>query len=300
MLIADHARRVVGVAKYIANSYDDETGRFIEELRIYEREVGNFQFKVLDEDVIKCIINLPVELDGMDTDPVEVAGHREMKRISTNRVRGGALRVMNDGLIGRSRKLLNLVEILNIDGWDWLKELKGAVQTGDDDAVHHRMSEVITGRPVLSMTKKIGGFRLRYGRCYNTGFATVGIHPAIPVLLSDAIVVGTQIKMDMPGKASTIALVDTIEPPIVRLNDGRVVQVVTIEQAIKMQSRIEKILYLGDILISYGDFLENNAHLPPTSYVEEVWALQLRSKLLTLPLSSITQLPENITGDRLI
>ena len=71
------------------------------------------------------------------------------------------------------------------------------------------MSEVITGRPVLSMSKKIGGFRLRYGRCYNTGFATIGIHPAVPILLNDAIVVGTQIKMDVPGKASTIALVDT-------------------------------------------------------------------------------------------
>ncbi|MFL6323184.1 MAG: DNA polymerase II large subunit [Nitrososphaeraceae archaeon] len=300
MLIADHARRVIGVDKYIANSYDDETGRFVEELRIYEREVGNFQFKVLDEDVIKCIMNLPVELDGMDTDPVEVAGHRGMKRISTNRVRGGALRVMNDGLIGRSRKLLNLVETLKLDGWDWLKELKGAIQTGDDDAVHHRMSEVITGRPVLSMTKKIGGFRLRYGRCYNTGFATVGIHPTIPILLNDAIVVGTQIKMDMPGKASTIALVDNIEPPIVRLSDGSVLQISSIEQATKMQSRIEKILYLGDILISYGDFLENNALLPPTSYVEEIWALQLHSKLLALPLSSLTQLTENVTRDRLI
>ena len=198
MLIADHVRKVAGVDKYIANSYDDETGRFVEELRIYEREVGNFQFKVLDEDVVKCIVNLPVELDGMDTDPVEVVGHRGMKRISTNRVRGGALRVMNDGLIGRSRKLLTLVETLKLNGWDWLKDLKGAIQTGDDDAVHHRMSEVITGRPVLSMTKKIGGFRLRYGRCYNTGFATIGIHPAVPVLLSDAVVVGTQIKIDMP------------------------------------------------------------------------------------------------------
>src|SRR6187200_1066673 len=254
MLIADHVRKVVGLAPYIANSYDDETGRFVEELRIYEREVGNFQFKVLDEDVVKCIMNLPVELDGMDTDPVEVVGHRGMKRISTNRVRGGALRVMNDGLIGRSRKLLKLVEALKLDGWDWLKELKGAIQTGDDDAVHHRMSEVITGRPVLSMTKKIGGFRLRYGRCYNTGFATVGIHPAVPVLLSDAIVVGTQIKMDVPGKASTIALVDTIEPPIVRLDNGSVVQITTIEHAIMMRPRIEKILYLGDMLISYGDF----------------------------------------------
>jgi DNA polymerase II large subunit len=280
MLIADHARKVAGLASYKANSFDDETGRFVEELRIYEREVMGFQFKVLDEDVVKCISSLPVELDGVDTDPVEVVGHKGMRRIETDRVRGGALRVMNDGLIGRSRKLLKLVETLKLDGWQWLKELNGAIQTGDDDAAHHRMSEVITGRPVLSMAKKIGGFRLRYGRCCNTGFATVGVHPAVPALLNYAIVAGTQIKMDMPGKASTIALVDTIEPPLVRLDDGRVMQVATVEQAEKIRKRVGKILYLGDMLISYGDFLENNAQLPPASYVEEVWALQLRSKLL--------------------
>jgi DNA polymerase II large subunit len=279
MLIADHARKVAGLDRYIANSFDDETGRFVEELRIYEREVMGFQFKVLDEDVVKCISNLPVELDGVDTDPVEVVGHKNMRRIATDRVRGGTLRVMNDGLIGRSRKLMKLVETLNLDGWSWLKELKGAIQTGNDDAVHHRMSEVITGRPVLSMATRIGGFRLRYGRCYNTGFATVGIHPAVPALLNYAIVVGTQIKMDMPGKASTIALVDTIEPPIVRMDDGRVIQVSTVEQAERIRPHVSKILYLGDMLISYGDFLENNAQLPPASFVEEIWRQQLRSKL---------------------
>lgn len=282
MLIADHARRIVGVDSYSADSFDDETGRFVEELRIYEREVGSFQFKVLDEDVIKCISRLPVELDGVDTDPVEVVGHRGMKRISTDRVRGGALRVMNDGLIGRSRKLLKLVEELGVDGWDWLNDLKGAIQTGNEDAVYHRMSEVITGRPVLSMTKKIGGFRLRYGRCYNTGIATIGIHPTIPILLNHAVVVGTQIKMDVPGKASTIALVDSIEPPLVKLEDGNVLYVSTVQQAIEIRSKVEKIIYLGDILISYGDFLENNAQLLPASYVEEIWALQLKSKLISL------------------
>jgi DNA polymerase II large subunit len=287
MLIADHARKVAGLDRYIANSFDDETGRFVEELRIYEREVMGFQFKVLDEDVVKCISNLPVELDGVDTDPVEVVGHKNMRRIATDRVRGGTLRVMNDGLIGRSRKLLKLVETLNLDGWSWLKELKGAIQTGNDDAIHHRMSEVITGRPVLSMARRIGGFRLRYGRCYNTGFATVGIHPAVPALLNYAIVVGTQIKMDMPGKASTIALVDTIEPPIVRLDDGRVIQVSTVEQAERIRPHVSKILYLGDMLISYGDFLENNAQLPPASFVEEIWRQQLRSKLPTMQASDL-------------
>src|ERR671925_2102644 len=300
MLIADHARKVAGLASYKANSFDDETGRFVEELRIYEREVMGFQFKVLDQDVVKCISNLPVELDGVDTDPVEVVGHKNMRRIVTDRVRGGTLRVMNDGLIGRSRKLLKLVEALKLDGWSWLKELKGAIQTGDDDdAAHHRMSEVITGRPVLSMTKKIGGFRLRYGRCCNTGFATIGIHSVVPILLNHAIVVGTQIKMDIPGKASTIALVDTIEPPLVRLIDGSVVQVSTIDQATKIRSRVDKILYLGDILISYGDFLENNAQLLPASYVEEIWALQLHSKLLTLSSSSDFPMGE-INNERLV
>ncbi|MGC2308492.1 MAG: DNA polymerase II large subunit, partial [Nitrososphaeraceae archaeon] len=288
MLIADHARKVVGISKYIANSYDDETGRFVEELRIYEREVGSFQFKVLDADVIKCIKSLPVELDGVDTDQVEVAGHRNMRRISTDRVRGGALRVMNDGIIGRSRKLLKLVEALDLVGWEWLKDLKGAVQTGDgDDAANHRMSEVITGRPVLSMPKRLGGFRLRYGRCCNTGFATIGIHPAVPVLLDHAIVVGTQIKMDVPGKASTIALVDDIDPPIVRLNDGSVLQVRTAEHASVVRQRIEKILYLGDILISYGDFLENNAELLPASYVEEAWLQELHSHLSNSSISNL-------------
>jgi DNA polymerase II large subunit len=299
MLIADHARKMAGLDTYKANSFDDETGRFVEELRIYEREVMGFQFKVLDEDVVKCIASLPVELDGVDTDPVDVVGHKGMKRIATDRVRGGALRVMNDGLIGRSRKLLKLVETLKLDGWHWLKELKGAIQTGDDDAAHHRMSEVITGRPVLSMVKKVGGFRLRYGRSPNTGFATVGIHPAIPALLNYAIVAGTQIKMDIPGKASTIALVDTIEPPIVRMNDGRVFAVHSVEQAEKVRAKVQKILYLGDMLISYGDFLENNAQLPPASYVEEIWALQLRAKLTASSDTSVVDVC-SIDRDRLV
>lgn len=279
MLIADHVRKAIGLDRYIANSFDDEISRYVEELRIYEREVGSFQFKVSDKDVIRCIDSLPVEIDGVDTDPVEVIGHRNLQRVATNRVRGGALRVMNDGLIGRSRKLLKIVETLKLEGWDWLKNLEGAIQTPEDDTVSHRMTEVITGRPVLSMQKKIGGFRLRYGRSCNTGFSTIGIHPTIPILLNYAIAVGTQIKIDAPGKASTIALVDSIEPPIVKLSDGSVMKIKTIDDAKLVANNITKILYLGDILISYGDFLENNTQLLPSSYVEEIWALELDDEL---------------------
>jgi DNA polymerase II large subunit (EC 2.7.7.7) len=37
----------------------------------------------------------------------------------------------------------------NLDGWEWLGDLKGAVQTGDaEDPAAKRMREVITGRSV--------------------------------------------------------------------------------------------------------------------------------------------------------
>jgi len=281
MLIADHVRKAVGLSKYQANSFDDETGRFIEELRIYERDASHFQFHILDEDIDHVISNLPVELDGVDTDPYEVVNHKGMVRIKTDRVRGGALRVLNDGLIGRSKKLLKRIELYNLDGWEWLADLKGAVQTGDnqEDAAAKRMREVITGRSVLSMPNKLGGFRLRYGRACNTGFASVGINPVIAEILDHTIAVGTQIKIDVPGKGATVAFVDSIETPIVRLKNGNVVRIQDVKHGIEIKQEIEKILHLGDILISFGDFLENNSQLVPTGYVEEFWIEELREKL---------------------
>ena len=280
ILIADYVRKSVNLSKYQANSFDDETGRFVEELRIYERDVSSFQFHVLDEDIIHVISNLPVELDGVDTDPYQVVNHKGMIRIKTDRVRGGALRVLNDGLIGRSKKLLKRIELYNLNGWEWLNDLKGAIQTqGEEDASAKRMREVITGRSVLSIPRKLGGFRLRYGRSCNSGFASVGVHPVIAEILHHTITTGTQIKTDIPGKGATIAFVDSIETPTVRLKNGNVIKIQNVEEGIKIRDEIEKILHLGDILISFGDFLENNAQLIPTGYVEEYWVAELKEKL---------------------
>jgi len=280
MLIADHVRKAVGLGEYQANSFDDETGRFVEELRIYEREAGSFQFHVLDDDIVTVISHLPVELDGVDTDPYEVVNHKGMARMRTDRVRGGALRVLNDGLIGRAKKLLKRIELYNLDGWEWLNDLKGAVQTRDgEDAAAKRLREVITGRAVLSMPDRLGGFRLRYGRACNTGFASVGFHPVIAEILDHTIAVGTQVKIDMPGKGATVAFVDSIDTPVVRLKSGDVVKVRDTRHGISLKPEIERILHLGDVLVSFGDFLENNAQLVPTGYVEEYWIEDLKARL---------------------
>ena len=281
LVIADHVRRLLGLEKYRPSFLDDdEVGRFLEELRIYEREVGNFQYRVSDESVQYALNHIPVEIDGVETDQIEVVIHRGLKRIKTDRVRGGALRVLNDGVIGRTRKVLSLVNRLSIPGWEWLNEMEGQKQsTSGQKSGSSHFEDVISGRPVFSIPGKPGGFRLRYGRSFNTGLSTVGFHPSLSIILDDPYVVGTQVKMDLPGKAATVAFVDTIEGPIVKLHDESIIKIENTEQAFSLRDKIKKILHLGDILISYGDFLENGITLPQSPYVEEWWAQDLEVAL---------------------
>jgi len=282
LIIADHVRKVLGLQKYQSTyNNEDEIGRTIEELRIYEREVGSFQYRVTDKAIRDTLEHIPVEINGIETDHIEIVTHREMSRIETDFVRGGALRVLNDGIIGKSHKLEKLVQELSIEGWHWLKDLKDERQSKNAGSGSH-FEDVIAGRPILSLPEKFGGFRLRYGRSFNTGLNTVGVHPATSLILGFPIVVGTQIKVDIPGKAATIAFVDTLEGPIVLLNTGEVMQINNIETAKQLHNQISKILHMGDILISFGDFLENNAQLEPSGYTEEFWGVETKDIIQTL------------------
>ncbi|MBI3841046.1 MAG: DNA polymerase II large subunit [Thaumarchaeota archaeon] len=298
LVIADVTAKKLGLANYRARQ--EEVDRFAEELRIYERDVGNFQYKVTDEDIRQAISNLPVEIDGIETDPVEVVVHRNLKRVSTDRLRGGALRVLNDGVIGRAHKLEKKLASLSITGWEWLGQVKGGTQqtTNETEQAGAHFEEVISGRAVLSMPRSRGGFRLRYGRSMNTGLSTIGIHPAVAILLDYPVVTGTQVKVDMPGKAATIAFVDSIEGPTVLLKDGRVKRVSTSEEAERERENLVKILDLGDALVSYGDFFENNKNLPPSPYVSEWWLHDLRRALEAIPESFERLAKGGVTKER--
>ncbi len=283
LVIADLTAKKLGLSNYRARQ--EEIDRFAEELRIYERDVANFQYKVTDDDIRRTISNMPVEIDGIETDPIEVVVHRNLKRVSTDRLRGGALRVLNDGVIGRANKLSKKLASLNITGWEFLSQLKGGTQqtTNETEKAGAHFEEVISGRAVLSMPRSKGGFRLRYGRSMNTGLSTIGIHPAVASLLDYPVVTGTQVKVDMPGKAATIAFVDSIEGPTILTKDGSVIRVSTVAQAEEVHDVLQKIIDLGDVLISYGDFLENNKALPPSPYVPEWWAQDLSRALAGIP-----------------
>jgi DNA polymerase II large subunit len=298
LVIADLTAKKLGLSNYRARQ--DEIDRFAEELRIYERDVANFQYKVTDDDIRCAISNLPVEIDGIETDPIEVVVHRNLKRVATDRLRGGALRVLNDGVIGRANKLSKKLASLNITGWEFLTQLKGGTQqtTNETEKAGAHFEEVISGRAVLSMPHSKGGFRLRYGRSMNTGLSTIAIHPAVATLLDYPVVTGTQVKVDMPGKAATIAFVDSIEGPTILTKDGSVTRVSTTAQAEAIHDNLAKIIDLGDVLISYGDFLENNKALPPSPYVSEWWVQDFDRALTGIPGATEMLVAEGISRER--
>ncbi len=269
LVVGDFVRTLLGLDKYKAT--EEEVARFIEELRLYERSVGRFQYHIPDEELKKALSYLPVEVTGTESDPVEVSSYRNLQRIETNRVRGGALRVVNDGIVGRAQKVLVIVEKIGFQGWDWLREFRKKSEKKSGGF----MDDVIAGRPIFSFPSRRGGFRLRYGRSRNTGLSAVGIHPATMLVLESFLAAGTQMRLELPGKGCVTVPVDTLELPIVLLKDNSVVKV-SLENFGAVKDKVAKILFLGDILISFGDFLYTSKGLSPSGYVEEWWIKDLK------------------------
>lgn len=297
LVVSDYVRRMMGLDRYKAT--EDEGRRFLEEVRLHERELTRFQFKASDSELLSAFMRLPVEATGVETDPVEVVSFRNLPRIETNRVRGGALRVVNDGLIGRSQKVIRIVEKIGISGWDWLKEIRSAPIEEEETRNSMFMDDVIAGRPIFCFPNAQGGFRLRYGRCRNTGLAALGMHPATMRILRDFVATGTQLRVEAPGKAGVVAPVESIEPPIVKLKDGSVIRVESLQEAAELAKSVQYVLFLGDLLVAFGEFLENNRPLLPSGFVEEWWAKLLEKEVGLNDVDTSGLLQAGLSRDRI-
>ena len=279
LVVADHVRRKLGLSPYKAT--EEQVGRMIEEVRLYEDKVRRFQYHVTDEDLELALKHLAVEATGVQTDSFEVANYRNIPGVETNRLRGGALIVIVDGIVGRARKLIGITEKLGLEGWDWLDRLgqKSVEENGERKPTASFMEEIIVGRPVFGFPNRPGGFRLRYGRARTTGLAAVGVHPAIMVVANGFMCTGLQLRMELPGKSASVCPVTTLEPPIVKLKDGSIMAVTSEEEAHRVYDEIVEILSLGDILINAGDFIQNNKKLYKAGYDENQWNHDIRAAL---------------------
>ncbi len=274
VLIADIVRRELGVGKYIPT--ENEVERYIEEVQAYNR-VKHLQYLPSPEEIRLIIRNSPVCIDGEGSEEEEISGHRDMERVKTNRIRGGMCLVLCEGLVQKYRKILKHTAQLKIGDWNFLEELD-TKKGGEEGETTPRpkksekfLNDLVAGRPVFSHPGMPGGFRLRYGRSRVSGLASASLNPATMFVLGGFIAIGSQIKMELPGKAAAITPCDLIEGPTVLLKDGSLERIDTVERAKQVRDEIELITDVGEILISYGDFLENNFPLVPSSFTVEWW-----------------------------
>ncbi len=286
VMIADYARKFFGVGEYKALPEDIE--RYVEEIETYHVRAARLQYKPSDDDIRTIIKNCPVCVEGLPTEDIEVSRHRDLKKISedgkevkvTNRVRGGIALVVCEGIAQKAKKLIKAAKEIGLD-WNWLNDvIKVGKQDKEQDSSSIKISfldELVAGRPILAYPDMFGGFRLRYGRSRMTGIAAKGVNPATMIILDSFIAVGTQLKMETAGKGCVACPVDSIEGPFVVLDSGEALRINSAEKAKALLPRIKKIICIGDMLITYGDFKKSNSALIPSSYTEELWDAQLRA-----------------------
>ena len=256
------------------------------EVNDYHERVTNLQYRPSDDELSFMLNNLPIEVAGDSTERIEVSNYKDLPRIETNLIRGGVALVLAEGLCQKAPKLWKRLSKWGNDfdlEWNFmgeflkLKEKIHASHSAKSDepntvkANDTFIADIVAGRPVLTHPLATGGFRLRYGRTRLSGFSAAGVHPATLEVLDDFIAIGTQLKVERPGKAATMTCCETIMGPTVLLKDGSVVHLQTREAARKVRKQVDRILYLGDILFNYGDFSENGAMLVPAGYTNEAW-----------------------------
>ncbi|RLF43875.1 MAG: DNA polymerase II large subunit, partial [Thermoplasmata archaeon] len=266
VLIADIVRRELGIGRYIPTRGEIE--RYKEEIPLYKR-VQHLQYLPTVDEIEAIVSNCPVCINGEGSENEEVTGYRDLPRVSTNRLRGGACLVIAEGLCLKAPKILKHVSRLNIEGWDFLERFVHKKENSDEknnipviEPSSKYLGEVIAGRPVLSHPSRKGGFRLRYGRGRTCGLASTAINPATMYLVDGFITIGTQMKTERPGKGTIGTSCDSIEGPLVLLKNGDFVQVNDVEEAKRVKDDVSLIVDLGEILIPFGEFMENNVILP--------------------------------------
>ncbi len=305
VLIADYVRKNLGYHEY--DPTHEEVERIVTEIEDYHERVTNLQYLPSKEEIRFLVKNLPVQIAGDASEEIEVSNYKDLERIGTSRVRNGVCLVIAECLAQKAQKVFKQINAwgmeFGMEHWLFLdrflkiqKKAKARGASIADSKIepdYTYIKDLVAGRPVLSHPLAKGGFRLRYGRCRNSGLSSNAIHPATMVVLDDFLAIGTQLKTERPGKGTALVVCDSIEGPIVKLNNDSVLRLETKEDAKEHFKEIAEILFLGDMLVSYGDFFNRAHKLVPCGYNEEWHAIYLKEKGVVLEIVSAKEAIEH-------
>ena len=285
VLIADMIRRELNIGHY--QPTDPEVERVKEEFGLYR---GNLQYRPSPPEIDEIVRACPVMINGEATERIECAGYGNVRNIDEARIRGGVLLVIGEGMCLKAPKIQKHTERLNLPGWDFItkfasrgkeKESKGADQfkSRQIQPITKFMDDIIAGRPMFGGPLQPGGFRLRYGRARPSGLAAASTNTTSMLALDDFITIGTQMKIERPGKACAVTPCDEAEGPWVILDDGTFLRIDEPSHYVPLRSRVKHVWDNGELVIGYGEFLENNKRLVPSGYSVDWWASDVLASL---------------------
>ena len=282
LMLIDYLRETFGFAKY--DPTDEEVRRYVTENYDYHERCNNLQYLPSEEEIVFLAKNLPIQIAGEPTEKREVSNYKGLSRVETDFIRGGMCLIFSEGLAQKAQKGLRLWKGVRekgfkVTGWDFLDEYitkykKKAKGAGDNIPTY--MKDLVAGRPVYSHPSRSGAFRFRYGRTRTSGFSANAVHPATMAISGSFLSFGTQLKIEKPTKGCVVGVTDEIDGPIVKLRNGNVKRIEDYEEGMKIYKEVEEILYLGDLLVPFGDVINRNYELLKAGYVEEWWELELR------------------------
>ncbi len=281
LFIIDHLREIFGYAKYDPN--ENEIRRTVTELYDFHERITNLQYLPTEEEAEFLARNLPIQISGEPSESLEVSNYKDLPRVDTNFLRSGFCLILGEGLAQKAPKALRILNGLRKKGfklsdWDFLEkycEIHEKRKSGTKDTTATYMKDLVAGRPIFGHPSRSGAFRFRYGRSRVNGFSAVSLHPASMAISDSFIAVGTQLKIEKPTKGCVVSICDSIDGPIVKLNDGSVRKLDNYEEAKNIYKDVSEIIYFGDILFPFGDVANRNSPLIKPGYVEEWWNLEL-------------------------
>jgi DNA polymerase II large subunit len=310
MLIADYVRKKFNYDVYDAQ--ENEIKRTYTEMQDYRDRVAPRQYFPAYEEIEFVMTRLPIEVAGEPSEKFEVSNYKDLPRVPTNNLRSGFCLMMTECIPLKAPKLWKQLakwgKEFDMEQWNFLEEFlklqkevkaKGAVKTDKKDDAKIKpdfsyLKDLVAGRPIFAHPLRTGGFRLRYGRCRTSGYSACAVHPATMAVTYDYLATGTQLKLERPAKGTALTSCNTIDGPIVKLNSGKVLQLDSIKEVKEHQKDIKEILYLGDFLVNYGDFLDRAHTLIPPGYCQEWWVQELEKAIVerfgTIDLEKVSDL----------
>ncbi|MBC8494688.1 DNA polymerase II large subunit [archaeon] len=296
VVIADYLRVKFGYKEY--DPTEKEIKRCHAELEDYHEYVTNLQYFPSKEESEFMTSHLPIEVSGEPSEKYEVSNvnYKDLPRVNTNIMRSGYCLIHSSCIPLKAPKIWAKInkwaEEFGLGHWKFLEEFisiqkkskaegKG-VKSSKISPDYTYIKDLVAGRPVLGHPMRPGAFRLRYGRSRVSGYSGQSVHPATMHILNNYLATGTQLKVERPGKASAYTVCDSVDGPIVKLKSGEVIFLETEDLAKKHKSQVEKILFLGDFLIAYGDFFDRAHRLVPPGYCQEYWIQELEKSAMEM------------------